>query len=84
MNNTLIKCRKKKVSFVEQPVVHNLYHWSYAYRAARKGEWMNHAVDRCRFARRISSLDSILAKVNIAKHRQFKEEEKSYNKYFNE
>ena len=42
------------------PKVHMLYCWSYAYRTARCGDWMQYARDRARFQRRISATEKVL------------------------
>lgn len=58
------KKSQKKVCFVKNEdlvVVHQMRHWDFAYREARKGTWELAAVDRCRFWRRIKDLESILS-----------------------
>lgn len=62
------------VKFDSNPhVVHNLYVWNFAYRAARIGIWMEAARDRDRFRRRIYELSKVIDPILI----------KSINKYRN-
>ncbi len=51
-------CFQKDEDLVE---VHQMIHWDFAYREARKGNWEVAAVDRCRFWRRIKELELILS-----------------------
>lgn len=58
------KKSQKKVCFEKDEdlvVVHQMRHWDFAYRDARKGTWELTAVDRCRFWRRIKELEFILS-----------------------
>ena len=57
---------KKKVRFAAIPIVHLQYKWLFAYRNARNGRmWIESAVDRERFQRRITqakqNLDQVLS-----------------------
>lgn len=45
-------CRKA-VQFSEDVKIHYIYHWSYAHRTARHGNWMQDARDRERFRMKI-------------------------------
>ena len=47
-----------KVKFNLQPVVHHMICWNYAYRQARKSNWMQLTADRERFKQRISKFES--------------------------
>ena len=50
---------KRHVSFDKRVTVHFQHTWpDRDYRLARRGPWMQHAADRCRFKRRIDSFDS--------------------------
>jgi hypothetical protein len=44
--------------------------WNYAYRAARCSPWEQMARDRVRFMARIKQMESVLAAVFSAEHRQ--------------
>jgi hypothetical protein len=58
------KKSRKKVCFQKDDdlvKVHQMVHWDFAYREARKGTWELEAVDRCRFMRRIHELEEILS-----------------------
>lgn len=50
--------------------VHSIIAWSFAYRAARKGDWECHARDRARFRERIETIASILEPVLQPSHRE--------------
>lgn len=67
------ECAKKKVCFVDKPVVYRQHHWLYAYKSSRKGAWMAHAVDRFRFSRRINIMETILKPILLEKHKRFRE-----------
>ncbi|TMW54737.1 hypothetical protein DOY81_000268 [Sarcophaga bullata] len=69
--------KKKKVRFNTKPTVHVMHTWSYAYRAARKGEWEMYARDRERFKLRIQRAAFTLNPILEREHRQ-----KIYEKRF--
>ena len=52
--------RQKKVTFKDEVQVFKMCTWTYAYREARKPTWINVAVDRMRFQRRIQLTEIIL------------------------
>ena len=52
--------RGKKVKFNERVIIYPLYVWNFAYREARKSTWMQEAIDRYRFRRRIQELEKLL------------------------
>ncbi|XP_076028952.1 uncharacterized protein LOC143017860 isoform X2 [Oratosquilla oratoria] len=60
----------KKVKFAENPQVHPMVAWDFAYRASRKGIWEQYAQDRERFRKRVSDLESVLGPVLETTHRQ--------------
>ncbi|XP_015183363.1 PREDICTED: suppressor protein SRP40 [Polistes dominula] len=71
-NTNECNCRRrttKKVTFDLSPVVHTMFKWDYAYRAARKGPWEEMARDRCRFNGRINNCHLILSPVLQDDHR---------------
>lgn len=41
------------VRFREKPILHNMLTWTFAYRQARRSEWMQNALDRDRFRMRL-------------------------------
>ena len=52
---------KRTVSFDSRVIVYTPIDWSHnAYREARKGPWMQLAIDRCRFSRRIKESEYAL------------------------
>jgi hypothetical protein len=53
----------RHIRFNDKIVVHRLIVWDYAARAARRGEWEQHARDRARFKCRIERLERIIAPV---------------------
>lgn len=55
---------------VNPPVIHMLYVWDYAYRAARADTWMEAARDRDRFKRRIEELSKVIDPILIKKQEQ--------------
>ena len=62
--NTEKKKSRKKVCFQTDEdlvEVHQMIHWDFAYRKARKGTWEQAAADRCRFMRRINEFELILS-----------------------
>lgn len=63
---------KKCVRFDERITLHLNYHWSFAYREARKSSWAQTVVDRHRFQRRIQEVARILDPVI----------NKMYNEYY--
>lgn len=60
---------EKKIRFNEQPTIHKMIVWSFAYRAARKSVWEIAARDRVRFRNRISNMEIILKPILNAEHR---------------
>jgi hypothetical protein len=53
----------RTVKFAERITVYELNDWpADVYLEARRGQWMQHAVDRCRFIRRIKQTDIELGK----------------------
>lgn len=54
-----------------KPVVHVMYTWNYAYRAARKGHWETFVRDRERFKLRIQRTAVCLEPVLRKAHRQY-------------
>lgn len=58
------------VCFVDEPKVHILRAWSFAYRQARRGEWEQHGRDRVRFANRVHSMQDELSRVLSTEHRK--------------
>lgn len=69
--------KKKKVRFNTKPIVHVMHTWSYAYRAARKGQWEMYARDRERFRLRVQRAAVLLNPILEREHRQ-----KIYEKRF--
>lgn len=62
---------KKKVKFRDTVVVHKMITWDFASRESRKGPWMQFAIDRERFMRRIKIYyQPILQIVTDENHRQ--------------
>ena len=57
----------RSVKFRENPRVRRMFAWSYAYRAARCGEWETVARDRVRFSDRIKKIGEILEPVLLEK-----------------
>jgi hypothetical protein len=53
----------KKVSFDEKLQINILRTWDYAYRDARKSNWMQLGRDRARFQRRIHQCEEILSPI---------------------
>ena len=51
--------------------VHKLMHWTYAYKAARKGPWEQYARDRERFKKRIERVEVVLRPVLLNKIKTF-------------
>ena len=49
--------------------VHHMVSWSYAYQEARKGRWMQCAVDEHRFRNRIQAMETIIAPILTHEHR---------------
>ncbi|GAB1608293.1 uncharacterized protein LOC115212865 [Argonauta hians] len=71
-NNTDISRPSPKVHFAaadQLETKHLMFAWSYAYQAARKGEWLQHHVDAERFQKRINNLASILNPILEPSHR---------------
>ena len=65
MDETLAEIKiGKRVTFADsKPKVQLICVWSFAHREARKGHWMQIAVDRQHFARRIERVSHILLPV---------------------
>lgn len=59
---------KKKVTFNEEIKIRNMIVWNYAYKAARKADWMTIVNDRLRFKRRIQQMEEILKYVLLKKN----------------
>ncbi|XP_041033797.1 protein phosphatase 1 regulatory subunit 15B-like [Carcharodon carcharias] len=59
----------RKVRFSPVVTVHPMIVWDFAYRAARKGPWEQHARDRCRFQRRITEAEGVIASCLEQDHR---------------
>ena len=57
----------RSVKFLKNPGVRRMLAWSYAYRAARCGEWETVARDRVRFSDRIKKIGEILEPVLLEK-----------------
>ena len=57
MNESKTPGRKRfyepKVSFNLKPEIHHMFSWDFAYRQARKSNWMQLAADRERFRQKI-------------------------------
>ncbi|XP_067830398.1 protein phosphatase 1 regulatory subunit 15B-like [Heptranchias perlo] len=61
--------RVKKVRFSPVVELHPMIVWDFAYRAARKGPWEQHARDRCRFQRRIAETEAAIGYCLEQRHR---------------
>ncbi|KAI4494399.1 hypothetical protein M0802_008891 [Mischocyttarus mexicanus] len=61
--------RSKKVTFDLKPVVHRMFMWDYAYRAARISQWQEVVADRNRFKQRILDCRLILDPILQVDHR---------------
>ncbi|XP_051899234.1 protein phosphatase 1 regulatory subunit 15B-like [Pristis pectinata] len=59
----------KKVRFCPVVEVHRMIVWDFAYRAARKGPWEQHARDRSRFQRRIADTEAAIGFCLDQEHR---------------
>lgn len=57
--------RAKSVSFDSNVHIHYMHVWSFAYRSARKGEWMRNAADKFRFELRKQKLEASLTKIGF-------------------
>ena len=55
-----ITVKQTKVHFEELPQVRSLIHWSFAHREARRGPWIQAALDRARFHSHIQRVGEIL------------------------
>lgn len=73
-----------QVRFNTKPTVHVMHTWSYAYRAARKGEWEMYARDRERFKLRIQRAALTLNPILDREHRQKIYEKRFVNLYDND
>jgi hypothetical protein len=61
----------KTVKFDERITVYELNDWPVdVYLEARRGQWMQHAVDRCRFKRRIKQTEIELGNTFSDDHRK--------------
>ncbi|XP_065367820.1 uncharacterized protein PPP1R15 [Calliphora vicina] len=76
--------KKKKVRFNTKPTVHVMHTWTYAYRAARKGEWEMYARDRERFKLRIQRAALTINPILQREHRQKIYEKRFANLYNND
>lgn len=62
---------ERKVKFQSAVIVHKLITWNFASRQSRKGQWMQFAIDRERFQRKITMChEPILQLVTDKNHRQ--------------
>lgn len=55
----------KRASFDSNVKIQYLHAWSFAYREARKSEWMRHSVDRYRFDLRRQKLEALLVEIGF-------------------
>lgn len=60
----------KTVRFNDKVEICRMHVWDFAYRNSRKGGWMQDAMDRFRFSRRIEQLEKILSPVLNTKLRR--------------
>lgn len=60
----------KQVQFQDNPEVHCIVAWNYAYRAARKGPWEKLAVSRDRFKKRVEESEQIFSHIFSVQHRE--------------
>ncbi|XP_067875951.1 protein phosphatase 1 regulatory subunit 15B-like [Heterodontus francisci] len=60
----------KKVRFSPVVTVHPMIVWDFAYRAARKCLWEQHARDRSRFQRRIAETEAVIGSCLEQRHRR--------------
>lgn len=54
---------ESKLTFDPIPKIHYMYTWDFAYRQARKSEWIRIAADRERFKQRILKFEEEFKKV---------------------
>ena len=62
----------KKVHFNEKVEVKYIVTWAFAHRQARKGAWLQYAIDRIHFQRRIMNVEKILEPVLFQKYTLYK------------
>lgn len=55
----------KSVSFDPNVKIEHMYVWTFAYREARKSDWMRIAVDGYRFGLRKKNIEAMLTKINF-------------------
>lgn len=55
----------KKVRFDSNVQIQNMHVWTFAYREARKSDWIRIAADRYRFELRIRKLEQLLTKIGF-------------------
>lgn len=58
---------RKTVKFNENPEIHTLYVWQFAYLQARVGKWEQMGRDRVRFHERIMKINEIIEPILIEK-----------------
>ena len=61
--------KQKRVRFMEEVVVYPMISWSFAYRQCREPTWVQYAVDRFRFQRRILVVEKEILHVFDEAHR---------------
>ena len=61
---------RKRVQFQDNPEVHCIVAWNYAYRAARKGPWEMIAITRDRFKKRVEESEQVFSHVFSVQHRE--------------
>lgn len=66
----MMELTPKKVCFNDVPTYHYMHAWQFAFKEARKSNWKIYLMDQCRFQRRISNVENILAPVLDTKHRE--------------
>lgn len=72
-----LKMTVKTVTFEEYVQVHSMVVWSYAYRQARRGQWMENYLDNLRFRHKVDCIQPILSHILDVNHRL-----KIYNERF--
>lgn len=60
---------RKRVHFQDNPEIHCIVAWNFAYRAARIGPWKTMATTRDRFKKRVEELEQIFYEVFSKEHR---------------
>lgn len=59
------KKKMKRVSFDDSVKIQNMHVWIFAYREARKHNWMSAVLDRQRFELRKQKMESMLARIGF-------------------